>query len=42
MLHGSFINVWDKLPAGSTLNFGIRTSDPLLEKRLILKIEQVR
>ena len=39
---GQFPNIWDDMPFGSTMNFGIRTKDTKIERRLLIRIEAVK
>lgn len=39
---GQFSNIWEEMPSGSTMNFGIKTADSTIERRLLIKIEAVK
>ncbi|RYD20520.1 MAG: hypothetical protein EOP88_14780 [Verrucomicrobiaceae bacterium] len=36
---GQFPNRWNDLPVGSTMNFGIKTEDPKIERRLLITVD---
>ncbi|MEO5917378.1 MAG: hypothetical protein ABIS50_24325 [Luteolibacter sp.] len=39
---GQFPNIWDEMPSGSTMNFGIKSDDLAVERRLLITVEAVK
>lgn len=39
---GQFPNIWEEVPSGSIMSFGIKTDDPAIERRLLITVEAVK
>ncbi len=39
---GQFPNLWEEMPSGSTMNFGIKSDDVAFERRLLITIEAMK